>query len=455
MTLRIRYYLAILPLFIGLGLVNSLLVYSMERNELRWSMQERAQGIAASIAGFWGVMGPDNGRPALLKRYSQRLGGISVRRFGPSAGGDWQVHELFAAQLQFVPQPPPPDADVSASLQQQHMGWSLLPQLEESWDLIAGYAALIDAEGATQGVIGISTRETGYREEMASLRLRLIGLLLALLIAGIAVAEFITRMARRELGALTAAADDATHGRYLTQLPPGRIRELNDLGGTLLTMTSLLSDESHQTRRAFFRAELLPGQNELAVGYRNYLEQPLPLPLGAERYAIRRLGDVGISDFCGWRQSENGWILVLGRAGLPQAASAPLLGLICADATRDYLLGVASDPLQTTQWAQALTDFPCECFQIVEMSADGQVARVADLGADGKSMNPWVPVYGRVVFGTLAESAARVALSYLQQFPDRLLEQVADELAGLMKARFSGILVLCDFPASGANERNA
>ena len=51
MSLRLRYYLAILPLFVGLGLINSLLGYYVERNEIRWGLQERSQGVAASIAG--------------------------------------------------------------------------------------------------------------------------------------------------------------------------------------------------------------------------------------------------------------------------------------------------------------------------------------------------------------------------------------------------------------------
>ncbi|MCB1600201.1 MAG: hypothetical protein R3F18_17870 [Lysobacterales bacterium] len=455
MTLRIRYYLAILPLFVGLGLVNSLLVYTMERNELRWGLRERAQGVAASVAGFWDVMGPEDQRPALLKRYSQRLGGLSVRWFDPEGQDQWRPRDLFSAQVVFVPQPPPPTAEISRQLLQGELDWTFVPQREESWDLIVGYAPVRAADGSVRAVVAVSERETGFREAMASLRLRLIGLLLALLLAGIGAAELITRVARRELGALTAAAEEATHGRYRTQLPPGRIRELNDLGGTLLTMTSLLADESHQTRRAFFRAELLPGQSELALGYRNYLEHPLPAQLGPASYAFRRLGATGISDFCGWRESASGWVLVLGRTRNNATLPSPLQELIHADAARDYLLGAAVDPMHNLSWEQALADFPCDRLQIVEIAADGDSARLAELAPDGASLGPWTSVRGRLIFGTLDDNAASMALAYSQQFPDRMLEQVADELAGLMAARFSGILVLCDLKSAPASERSS
>ena len=453
MTLRARYYLAILPLFVGLGLVNSVLVYTMERNELRWGLRERAEGIAASIAGFWDVMGPEDGRATLLKRYSQRLGGLSVRLF-ESDGGNWRERDLFSAQLVQVPMPPAPQAELSASLRAGEIGWTFARQNAEAWDLIVGYAPLLNPDGSVRAVIGASEREVGFREAMSSLRLRLIGLLLALLLSGIGAAELITRIARRELGALTAAADDATHGRYRTQLPPGRIRELNDLGGTLLTMTSLLADESYQSRRAFFRAELLPGQNELATGYRHYLEHSLPDQLGPASYAFRRLGELGLSDFCGWRENANGWVLALGRARVGASMSTPLQTLIHADATRDYLLAVAADPLQALSWSEALADFPCEHLQIVEIAADGLSARVANLGADRTSLNDWRQVDGHgAVFGTLPQEAVRMAQAYSQQFPDRMLSQVADELAGLIAGRFSGILVLCDLQASPASEQ--
>lgn len=453
MTLRTRYYLAILPLFVGLGLVNSVLVYTMERNELRWGLRERAEGVAASIAGFWDVMGPEDGRAALLKRYSQRLGGLSVRLFEHD-GGSWDGRDLFAAQLVQVPMPPAPDAELSVSLRAGELGWTFVDQSEEGWDLIVGYAPLLNPDGSVRAVIGASEREVGFREAMTSLRLRLMGLLMALLFAGVGAAELITRIARRELGALTAAADDATEGRYRTQLPPGRIRELNDLGGTLLTMTSLLADESYQSRRAFFRAELLPGQNELATGYRHYLEHPLPEQLGPASYAFRRLGEQGFADFCGWRENANGWVLALGRARVADSTSAPLQTLIHADATRDYLLATAADPLQALSWREALADFPCERLQVIEIAANGLSARVANLGPDGASLSEWVEVDGHgMVFGTLPEEAVRMAQAYSQQFPDRMLSQVADELAGLIAARFSGILVLCDLQASPVSEQ--
>ena len=115
MSLRLRYYLAILPLFAGLGLINSVLVYYTERNELRWGLQERAQGAAAAVAGFWDVIVPDpTASPAArLQGYSQRLGAISVSRFERD-GKRWVQRTLHESGD--VPQPPPPDATMKTTL---------------------------------------------------------------------------------------------------------------------------------------------------------------------------------------------------------------------------------------------------------------------------------------------------------------------------------------------------
>ena len=99
MTLRIRYYLAILPLFVGLGLVNSLLVYTMERNDWTFSdipsptnHGDRIAHLSQPLADFFhGQRGPiataEEGRTALrmvLATYVSNSEGRRVRLDDPA-----------------------------------------------------------------------------------------------------------------------------------------------------------------------------------------------------------------------------------------------------------------------------------------------------------------------------------------------------------------------------------
>lgn len=443
MSLRARYYLAILPLFLGLGLINSLLVYYTERNELEWGLRERAQGIAASIAGFWEQLAPQpaDSPAAELERYSQRLGAISVAWFEPGEG-QWTHRTLFDSEG--VPPPAPPFGAVASDLRGGRLAWELRTQEQGEGDLNFAYAPLRGADGSLRAVIGIAEVDHSLRSELVALEWRLGGLLLALLLAGIGATELISRIARRELAALTAAARDAAHGRYLSHWPAGRIRELNDLGGTLLTMTSLLADEKHQTRRRFFQAEPLPGDEDLANAYRAQLDQPLPPTLGQVQCAYRRIGQPVHEDFCGWREGSAGWYLCVGRCRGADADPGPLARLVRADAAREFLLGVATARPHGPSWPEALRVHPCDSLQLILVPASGQAPTGWTLDPARGRPQPWSPGDRREVLSTLAPEAHHIAQAYANQFPDRPVDQIAEELASLLGTRHQGVLVICD-----------
>lgn len=443
MSLRLRYYLAILPLFAGLGLINSVLGYYVERNEIRWGLQERSQGVAASIAGFWDVIvpNPDSDPAAALERYSNRLGGVSISWFEP-AGSTWRERALRHDES--IPVPPAPTAELTAKLVAGRLAWTFFESPEAPSDLSIGYAPITGADGAMRAVIAVSERDSSLREAIAALQRRLAILMLALLLVGVGAAELITRIARRELGLLTRAAEEATHGRYAQSMPEGRIRELNDLGGTLLTMTSLLADESHQTRRRFFQSEPLPDDTELAASYRTHLDRPLPAALGPMRLSFRRLGAVTPEDFCGWREAPTGWYLAMGRCRRLDDQLPALERMVRSEAVRDFLLGVAVGRPHGPTWPQALKLFPCAALQVVFVPASGNAPTGWTLDPERDVPMPWTPAEGREVLGSLPAEALQIGQAYSDQFPDRSPDQIADELAGLLCTRFQGQLVICD-----------
>jgi hypothetical protein len=443
MSLRLRYYLAILPLFVGLGLINSLLGYYVERNEIRWGLQERSQGVAASIAGFWEVIpGQSDGDPSnALERYSNRLGGLSISWFEPS-GASWRERPLRHETA--IPAPPAPTPELTSKLNAGRLAWAFVELTGAPSDLSVGYAPVTDADGNVLAVIAVSERDSSLRDAIAALQRRLAILMVALILVGVGAAELITRIARRELGALTSAAREATQGRYVQELREGRIRELNDLGGTLLTMTSLLADESHQTRRRFFKSAPLPDDSELALSYRTHLEPPMPGSLGPARLSYRRLGVIEPEDFCGWRKAPTGWYLVLGRCRRTDAALSALERMVRSEATRDFLLGVAVGRPHGPTWPQALKLFPCAALQLVFIPASGNAPTGWTLDPARDVPVPWTPTERRDVLGSLPAEALNIGQAYSDQFPDRSAEQIADELAGLLCTRFQGQLVICD-----------
>lgn len=452
MTLRMRYYLAILPLFAGLGLINGMLVLYLERSELLWGLEQRAQGSAVVLAGFWkAAMGEETDagsserRDQQLAAFSQRLGGVSVSWLQRD-GDNWSRRLLHADRSHEAP--PVPEARVFEELRRTGSAVRFVARPEADSDLSIGYAQLrLSSAHQLESVLVVSTTDRSLRDAMAALTRRLIVLVALLILVGVVVAEWITRLARSELKLLDRAASELSSGRYTQQWSPGRIKELNDLGGTLLTMTSLLADGSHQTRRRFFQSEPLPGDVDLAEAYRQERDSLTQAAMKKLACCYKQLGQASPEDFIGVRISTQGCFLVVGRCAPAPARLSLLERMVRADATLEFLLGVAQSRPAGPSWSDALKACPCEKLQVLFNPGVHKPPSGWELDPVRAGPRAYAPSQAREILGTLSEDARKIARVYTHQFSSHPLEQLADDLAGLLTPRYSGLLVICDFPA--------
>lgn len=438
MSIRLRYYLAILPLFLGVALLNGLLVYTLDRQEIRWGLQQRAEGSAAVLAGFWPTLWqePAERQRAKLRAFSRRLGGLAVTGF-TADGSERVLLELEGVHLIA------PDAAGRAALDAGRPAWLWLERPEADSDLNIGFAPIPDPTPGGLVAVAVGEADRTLREATAALAQRLTTLSLVMLLAGVLVAEWLTRFARRELGALGSAARQLAGGHYLQHWPTGRIRELNDLGGTLLTMASLLADGSHQTRRRFFEAELLPGDADLAAALREaVLPRELP-PALAERCAWRYLGAPLAGEFFGVRRAGNGWWLVAGLQRSDVLNRSELQRALAALAGRDHLLELLGRGFDEAVLARALALFPCAVLQLLWLP-DAGVAEGWNLDPLSQQLKPFSPRRRFAMIGTVPRDAIRHARTYEGQFPRRELDQAMEEISGLLAGSHRGLLVIAE-----------
>jgi hypothetical protein len=446
MSIRLRYYLAILPLFLGVALINGLLVYTLDRQEIRWGLQQRAEGSAAVLAGFWPTLGqePAERQRAKLRAFSRRLGGVAISGFS----ADGESSQLITMQ---GVEPALLDAATSAALQAGGMAWSWQERPTADSDLNIGYSAVPATLEGGLVAVAVAEPDRTLREATAALIQRLSTLSMVMLLAGVLVAEWLTRFARRELGALGEAARQLAGGHYLQHWPSGRIRELNDLGSTLLTMASLLADGSHQTRRRFFEAELLPGDADLAAALRqSVLPEALPEGL-AQRCVWRCLGAPLAEEFFGYRRVAGGWWLLAGVQRPEPSARSELQRSLAALASRDALLQQLADapappgpgPGPGPGPELALAQSACAQLQMLWLP-DAGAARGWSLDPLTRSLQP-MPVAPRfAMIGTVTREAIRLARTYEAQFSTRPLVQAGDDMAALLAGSQRGILVIAE-----------
>jgi hypothetical protein len=441
MTIRARYHLAILPLFAGLGLVNALLFFFIERREIIWGLTERAQSTAISVAGFAGVIDLGSAEPSpALSDLSQRMDGLSVSWFN-LAGGQWkEVPVMATGGLRVLP----PGADAMAALTRGAPAASYRAQPDFAYDESLGYAGVPAADGSLRAVVGISEKDTTLREGERALVRKGLVLCAVALGAGLVVAEFLTRLARREIDRLVGAAGKLVRSEYNFTWETGHIREINDLGGTLDTMASILGQSIRQTKRKLFQAELLPRDRELARSCQEFCDAQSGLAADRVHCAIRRVGEANWDDFFNVRETPAGWWIIAGRCA-PSAASVRRLDrIIHANAARDFLSGlvVARSPHEFWPEFQAL--FPCLALHLLFIPRDGTEPVGHVLGIGGR-LGAWPLGECRGAFGTLSADTFQLVESYLRPLTGRNLEALADDLANLLVPREAGVLVLYDF----------
>jgi hypothetical protein len=73
------------------------------------------------------------------------------------------------------------------------------------------------------------------------------------LLAGILVAEILTRLSLRELRLLSTSAEQLSQGLQQSTADGGKIREFADLGSTLATLSQILQENDQQNRIRLLR----------------------------------------------------------------------------------------------------------------------------------------------------------------------------------------------------------
>lgn len=438
MTLRWRYYFAVVPLLLGLGIASALVLIHLVRSETAWGMQQRAEGVAASVAEFLPVLeaAGEDARRQRLQDVIRRLGpaALTVHRWPLDGSAPQMIHAAEGVAL------PPLPTELLEPLRVTGMAWRYLAPYEDQPARILGYALANDEHGVPRALVSVVEHDDTLTRSLLALLSELLWIAGLLFLLGCLIAEWLTRSVQRELGTLIAAASELEAGRSASAWRPGRIREVNDLGGTLQTMGSLLEDGVQRIRLGFFDAGTIPTRQAMARQVQRRQIDALRAMTSPPGVVWRSLGEPSPEHILAWQTDPTGWTVVLGvltdtgvtvdpldRALLAQALGRHVLGLTAAD--------VATPAAQALLSGAALT-------RIQLRAGQGIVER---LGAVGPVRHGSAPASGaRQIHGTLDPEALQIARMYLAQTSDRPLTQVVDELESLLGERYSGFLWVHD-----------
>jgi hypothetical protein len=448
MTLRLRYHLAIVPLFLGLGAANVGLFLLIDRSELIWGLAEEAKGTALAMAAFAGPAAPTGETPPA--RFVVSCGRLPRRDGDPAAvwfhatPDGWKPTPLMSSAL--ARPPAAPLEKVVERLRAHEAVSEFRPRSRDPADETAGYAGVFDADGSLRAVVGVSVPDTSLRAEQER-ALRSGGVFIGVLaLLGFCVAEGLARLARREVRRLHRAADGLGRGEDGANWSGGRIRELNDLGTTLHTMASLLGDHRQRTRRSLLQTDVEPDSDELATTWLETCGDTADLAAASAGLALRRVGHGHFDDFLGVRECATGWCAVAGRL-TPRAGVTPIERAVFASAARDFYLGIAArwhDGIPPPRDAHV---FPCESLDLVFFPKTGGPPVIVMSVPEATPTPPTIES-GRHVLGTLPLETRRLALEFFRHAPTEMLPQLADELAAVFAVHGGGVAMLLDVQPS-------
>jgi hypothetical protein len=439
MTIRLRYHLALLPLFLGITVVNIGWYWLLEARELAWGVVEQAQARAITLAALWPVHRGDPAARALaMERFSQQAGGVSVSWFEPHQGS-WSAQVLCQdPELRPVPAP---DRDVVAELVARPAAARGVTFPEFHFDQVTAYAGVRDATGRVRAIVGIIEKDAIVRAEIDWLVATSAIFAGAVMLTGFVVTEALARRARREIAAVTAGAEALSRGEYDSTWPDSAVRELDDLSSTLRSIGRILADGVQRTRRRFLQAQQLPGEEEIAATYRR--RAAAPPDHGADEAVDHALCQVGRGcpeDFWGWRREGPVWAAAIGRLQPGTEEMPALERLVRASAARGFILGqlVTRDPANL--WAEFDAVFPCLCGESAVAASAERLAQLQTHGIDRQALPPLTAGVG--VLGTLDADAMLTARAYAARFPDRPLAALARDLPALFAERHNGLILL-------------
>ncbi len=447
MTLRLRYHLSFLPLFLGLAAAAVGLGWLVVDRQVSWALAQEAEGYAVGLAGFIGSAadGAATDVPRqknLAFEMSRFAGGLTVDRF------EQQETSWHGQRLNESPglrEAPAPSREVLRRLEAGQAASLRISRRDAPFDEAIGYAALPGRDGARLSVVAVTAKDTLTRAEMRELWRNSAWLALAAVFASIVVAEALTRRAQRDMAALADGAVALAAGNYAHDWSGSMVKELDELALTLKAIGRILGDNVRQTRRHFLRAEQLPSDEEIATACEAVCAAS-DVPDGAPQVAVRQVAGGAPDEFWRLHRTEKGWHVIVGRIATPEPVPPRIERTLRAHAAADLLCGLLRDGTEAAAWRELDTVFHLQRGASMSLLGNGELLTVQAEGRDRMVTSGEIGETALHAVGTLEPGAMRFAHDYLRSAPGTDLTHAADELTSLLAERGRGLLVVFSAP---------
>jgi HAMP domain-containing protein len=340
MKIRTQNLSAIVPIFLVMCLISGALTYITQRQEIMWGMREEISAMAIAMAQFLDrevvrEIQEETGNEELRERLETTLKRVEhwnkKQRFFLLTPDYREVFFSFGGK------------DENRNISQQVFSKLkdektdiILTGVErnnQNRAIITAYVPIYDQARTLLSVLGVEIDAQYFLDRTKEIRNRIYIVTSFIVLLGIIIASFISRIITRKINQLTQASLTVASGKYNQRVNIGTIQEVSDLTNTFNTMSSIL--ESHN-----FFAPVEDDFNKVSVSARLISSNPG-------------------GDFFGVFNVDNGTYAVLGRL----SKNGELDTVTCSSAAYTFIQQELNqhDPQQAFENTKRLFDL--ETFQ--------------------------------------------------------------------------------------------
>ncbi|MFX3681353.1 MAG: hypothetical protein ACN6I3_00360 [bacterium] len=328
--LREQSLLAVVPLFLMIGLTGAGASLLLKSYEWRKGMEEQARGMAVALAEYMGTehwselrVGATDSVVASEVRMD-RWGFLRGIRIWDNDGA--LVHHWPRLEsVETLPTPLVPQISVSRAHADNAFAVGQLERESSDYAMIRGGAVVWAQNGDRLGWLECELEALGWamvRDRQYRGILQLVG---GILLLGVVLALLFSRLVKSDIGLLLSSAEKVGAGDY--QSPSGlHVKELADLSETFAVVDSLTEENRRKFQRSLIENEIFRTSDVLVDEFQNAVMPNIDQVIAGRRVVSRLLDRMDGSRWHGvGERSNQGWYwygAVAGTSGIEKANQA-------------------------------------------------------------------------------------------------------------------------------------
>ena len=323
MRISTQNLLAIVPIFLGMALINGILAFTTQYQEIKWGINEEVSAITTAAAEFL-----DRDLITALKKNPNNREVIEKLSIPFAKIKNFQQQQCF-----FLLYPedkkiffsystddktyenPKPTVNIEQFVN-KHTDLIIegFRKIDENKSVLIAYAPIYDEYGKLISVLMVEHDAKYFLDRTQKIKNKIFIITGLITLIGLVAALLISYIITYKISQLNKAALIVEAGHYDYQVNITMIQEMVDLSNTFNTMSSILGEVLARTKRTLIEGEQFRTDRDLANHFKQKFSQPIEGTFNNVSVAARVFTKNATGDFCGVLEvDKKGTYVVIGR----------------------------------------------------------------------------------------------------------------------------------------------